>query len=442
MSQWAEQPKPMQGARRAVPLSTRRRIDVLWPQLCWLAVVACGVAATLPYEWDDSAKVFIRTLAYGVAAGTVSAALLDYFVSSSLFLDETAPTAASALAFAGLLATLAATHASYSRLGFGGSLLALLAVQWWACRRAVRRGHIRLAALDPLAHEVLARADRNRSELMRDVAIDRIEVDAAATASSLVGRVDALVVGDPPPVGSAREALLVAARVAGLHVYSAAHIYELMSGRVALATVHSSLFDDAARYPLYDKFKRLLDLAGALVLVVLTLPLMLLAALAIRLESPGGAIFSQTRVGQGGRPIRVYKLRSMRSGAAEQGATEDADDARITALGRYLRRTRIDELPQLWNVIRGDMSLIGPRPEWDVTERQLEAEIPQFRLRLLVRPGITGWAQVHQGHVTQADEVRTKLEYDLFYIRHMSLILDLAIGWRTLRTVLTWHGAK
>ena len=179
----------------------------------------------------------------------------------------------------------------------------------------------------------------------------------------------------------------------------------------------------------YQSFKALLDFTLALVLFIPCAPLMAVLALAVRLNSRGPAFYSQTRVGRHGRPFQIYKLRTMRHNCESNSGPQwsKPGDARVTTLGRVLRKTHLDELPQLWNVLRGDMSLVGPRPERPEFVAVLEKEIPRYRERLRVRPGVTGLAQVQLPPDTDLNSVRRKLAYDLYYSRHMSAGLDLRI---------------
>ena len=202
---------------------------------------------------------------------------------------------------------------------------------------------------------------------------------------------------------------------------------------------------------IYASTKRYFDVLVALVGLVCLSPLMLITALLIRMDSPGAAIFKQQRMGFQGRPFVVYKFRSMQSLTAEEIASAKENtaldmtgenDPRITKLGRILRKTRIDEIPQLLNVLKGEMSLIGPRPETLNLSQWYEEEIPFYRYRHIVRPGITGWAQVNQGHVTSVEDVREKMKYDLYYIKHFSIWLDFVILIQTIKIVFTHKGAK
>jgi lipopolysaccharide/colanic/teichoic acid biosynthesis glycosyltransferase len=157
----------------------------------------------------------------------------------------------------------------------------------------------------------------------------------------------------------------------------------------------------------------------------------------------GPVIFCQTRLGEGGRVFTLYKFRTMRVDAELSGAVWAAEhDPRVTPVGRFMRKTRLDELPQLWNVLRGDMSFVGPRPERPEFLAELEAEVPFWRRRHLVKPGLTGWAQVRRGYTADAAGTGDKLSYDLWYLRHRSLVVDLAICVKTLSTVLSGFGAR
>jgi lipopolysaccharide/colanic/teichoic acid biosynthesis glycosyltransferase len=208
---------------------------------------------------------------------------------------------------------------------------------------------------------------------------------------------------------------------------------------------------------IYAAAKRYLDTLIAALLLIALAPLMLALALWIRLDSPGPALFAQERRGYRGRIFTCYKFRTMRlksddpgGSENESGADDDArdkavtkdNDPRITRAGRILRKTRLDELPQLVNILLGEMSWIGPRPEAKVLSDWYEEEIPFYRYRHVVRPGITGWAQVCQGHVASLEDIQKKLEYDFYYAKHFSLWLDVLVAVRTIGIMLSGRGAK
>jgi lipopolysaccharide/colanic/teichoic acid biosynthesis glycosyltransferase len=179
--------------------------------------------------------------------------------------------------------------------------------------------------------------------------------------------------------------------------------------------------------------------SGALLLVAS--PVLLLAALAIRLTSRGPALYRQRRVGRAGKPFTLVKLRTMTIGPQQEACWAQSDAHRVTRIGSHLRRFRIDELPQLWNVLRGDLALIGPRPEQVPIVDRLRQELPHYSLRHCIRPGITGWAQVNLGYAGSVEGALAKLERDLFYVKRRSLRLDALIVWLTLKTVLAGRGA-
>jgi lipopolysaccharide/colanic/teichoic acid biosynthesis glycosyltransferase len=188
----------------------------------------------------------------------------------------------------------------------------------------------------------------------------------------------------------------------------------------------------------YPLVRTLIDIAAALVLLLLTSPLIVVAVVLVKLTSPGPAFYSQLRLGRHGRPFTLYKIRSMTHDCESLTGPRWSvpGDPRVTSLGYWLRRTHIDELPQLWNVLRGDMSMIGPRPERPEFAPKLEHAVPHYRARLQVRPGVTGLAQVQLPPDTDIDSVRIKTAYDLHYVRSMGPWLDVRIAWATLFMLL------
>lgn len=193
--------------------------------------------------------------------------------------------------------------------------------------------------------------------------------------------------------------------------------------------------------PVGLRVKRLVDLFLSLLLLLIVWPFMLLTAIAVKLESAGPAVYSQVRTGVDGEHFVIYKFRSMRTDAEKDGAKwASQNDSRITRVGKFIRLTRLDELPQLWNVFRGDMSFIGPRPERPEFNSELEKQIPFYNLRHLVRPGITGWAQVLYPYGASVEDSKEKLQYDLFYIKNYSLFLDFVIVLKTISVVILGRG--
>ena len=195
------------------------------------------------------------------------------------------------------------------------------------------------------------------------------------------------------------------------------------------------------RSQIQNNIKRVFDIIMAIIIGVMTLPVMAVAAIIVRLESPGPIIYSQDRVGENGKEFKVHKFRSMRNDAEKDGAKwAQVNDPRVTKFGNFMRKTRIDELPQLINVLKGEMSFIGPRPERMVFIKELEKEIPYYNLRHMVKPGLTGWAQVMYPYGASVEDTRRKLEYDLYYIKHHSLYLDMMIMFMTFKTVVFGKG--
>lgn len=191
----------------------------------------------------------------------------------------------------------------------------------------------------------------------------------------------------------------------------------------------------------YAYVKRAGDLAAALLLAFVTLPLFPLIALAIRIDSPGAVFYTQDRIGQDGRIFRIYKFRTMRTDAERAGAVwATAGDPRVTRVGAFMRRSRLDELPQLLNVLRGEMTFVGPRPERPEFTRVLVREVPGYTQRTLVKPGLTGWAQIRYQYASSIQDSETKLEYDLYYVRHRSLRFDAMILVQTIPVVLHLRG--
>jgi lipopolysaccharide/colanic/teichoic acid biosynthesis glycosyltransferase len=221
---------------------------------------------------------------------------------------------------------------------------------------------------------------------------------------------------------------------------------ESLTGRVAIEHLSENTLGSLIPGIVFGKFKRAGDLVTALIAFPLLILPLAIVALLIRLDSRGPIFFLQERMGYRGTPFTMFKFRTMRHAPVETDARTAAmtrsDDDRITKLGRVLRHYRIDELPQVLNIIRGEMSWIGPRPEAVPLSLWYESELPFYRYRHIVRPGITGWAQVNQGHVADVDEVLWKLHYDFYYIKNFSFWLDLLIVARTIRTVLSGFGAR
>jgi sugar transferase (PEP-CTERM system associated) len=240
---------------------------------------------------------------------------------------------------------------------------------------------------------------------------------------------------------------LLDCKLAGVRVLDLSSYFERALGQVRLDSLRASwlIFGDGFRQGLMRTFvKRVFDIVAASALLVLTLPVMLLTAILIALESGFPVFYQQERVGQGGRVFRVTKFRSMRTDAEGDGKPRWAasNDDRVTRVGRIIRRYRIDELPQLLNVLKGDMSLVGPRPERPFFVDQLTREIPFYAARHSIKPGLTGWAQVRYHYGATLDDAAEKLQFDLYYVKNHTLFLDLVILFETVVVVITGEGAQ
>jgi exopolysaccharide biosynthesis polyprenyl glycosylphosphotransferase len=239
---------------------------------------------------------------------------------------------------------------------------------------------------------------------------------------------------------------LLALKVSGsVRVESGVDYFERLTGRIYMRDLRESylIFSEGFRVrPLSAAAKRVVDILGAGVGLLFAAPLLSLIALAIKLDSKGPVFYRQDRLGRNGKIFRIAKLRSMVVDAEKLSGPQLAcqKDPRVTRVGRFLRRTRIDELPQLWNVLIGDMSLVGPRPERPEIVETLNENLPLFRLRTAVRPGVTGWAQIRHGYVNEMEGFADKLSHDLYYMKARSLTMDLMILWRTARTMLLMDG--
>ena len=333
-----------------------------------------------------------------------------------------------------VLALLLMTRLPYDRLGlvigFGAHLVWIIGLHIAVHRRVRRQFAVvpvgvidHLRGIEGVNWKMLGRPD-----LTATIDCDAVVADFTA---------------DLPPEW---EAFLADAALAGRMVYQVKQLSESLTGRVEVSHLSENSFGSLIPARGYFHLKAIIDFFAALALLpFLALPFVVIA-IAIRLDSRGPALFRQRRVGHAGHPITVYKFRTMQydqsSNDERSAAMTGAKDLRITRLGAFLRRSRIDELPQLFNILKGEMSWIGPRPEAAVLSTWYTGEIPFYRYRHVVRPGISGWAQVNQGHVAHVDEVHEKLQFDFFYIKYFSPWLDTLILFRTIKTMLTGFGSK
>ena len=228
----------------------------------------------------------------------------------------------------------------------------------------------------------------------------------------------------------------------GVPVYNAMQFREALTGKVNVKHFVANSFGDLSPSVFHQNLKRFIDILFLLIASPVIIPLMIVIAIWVSLDSEGGPFFIQPRMGLGGKWFNVIKFRSMYVNHNGNHFTEEGEGHRITRVGKIIRTYRLDELPQFWNVIQGDMSLIGPRPESEELAKWYDSEVPFFAYRHVVRPGISGWAQVMHGYAAGIVDMKDKLAYDFYYIKHFSLWLDLLIWYKTIRTVLTGFGAR
>jgi lipopolysaccharide/colanic/teichoic acid biosynthesis glycosyltransferase len=237
------------------------------------------------------------------------------------------------------------------------------------------------------------------------------------------------------------ERFLALAALRGIPVYNVKQFNESISGRVVVDHLRENTLGAVVPSLIYPQFKRVLDFWTALLSLPFIAIILGVCAILIKRETPGPILYRQRRAGFGGRPFTIFKLRTMAHNHDGAHFTMEGDK-RITRVGRFLRRHRLDELPQIINILRGEMSWIGPRPEAISLAELYEREIPFYIYRHIVRPGLSGWAQVHQGNVAAVDAARLKLEYDFYYIKHFSFWLDAVIVMKTVRAIVTCFGSR
>ena len=342
----------------------------------------------------------------------------------------------------------------------GVSVLTIFLVLWrWAYERVIAlpmfRERVYVLGCGGRARTVveLLRTNRDagmeivgwRDESAADGRLDRFAADLRAFCKPRPS-IDRVIVAMEDRRDSMPVRELLDLRLRGVLIDSSGALMERLSGKLPLDGLNPSalIFTEGFRMsPSQQLFQRLLSLAVSFVALVICLPFLPFIILAVRLSSPGPIFFSQTRVGQRGRLFAVYKFRTMRQDAEENGAVwATKDDPRVTSIGKVMRSTRLDEIPQLWNVLRGDMAFVGPRPERPEFVEWLSKEIPFYDLRHMIRPGITGWAQVRYRYGASLDETKRKLEYDLYYVKNHSIGLDLLIMIETIKTIILRRGAQ
>jgi len=374
----------------------------------------------------DASELTIVTTAIAYAIVWYCGRRLNAFPGAGLNVAHVAPVAV--ITYALIAAILLLLRLDYSRVQLFGS--GFLTVLWMAVIAQLRgRYLVRNYAVTP--HSVIA----SLPQLATCRWLDFDDVRRRGL------RVDAIVADLSRDLGEGQLGALADAAIAGVPVLDRRYVVETMTGRTPLSGLSPNEFGSLLPSRQYLVIRRLLELGLTVVFLPLLLPMLAVVALIVRLDSPGPVFFLQTRIGRRGRAFRMIKFRTMFVGVPGPSFTTSSDP-RITRSGRFLRRCRLDELPQLFNILKGDMSWVGPRPEAASLEKSYVRDIEHFALRGIVRPGVTGWAQINQGYAHEADAMRSKLEYDLYYLKHCSLWLDMVIILRTFAVVFRGTGAR
>lgn len=287
-----------------------------------------------------------------------------------------------------------------------------------------------------------------RTEIRSEIEFRPVIIGDYTQISSIVeaGSVDRIIVALDERRGQFPLEQLLFCRLKGIRVEDGVAFTEQFAGKLSVENLHPSslIFSDGfKRSAIFKQMKRGIDILASAVILALFSPAILMIALAIKLDSKGPILYRQERVGEDGKIFRLVKFRSMRVDAEENGPVwTKVDDQRITRVGRVIRKLRFDEIPQMINVFEGDMSFVGPRPERPFFVGQLEREIPYYSQRLVIKPGVTGWAQICYPYGASREDALEKLKYDLFYIKHMSMFFDLNIIFETVKIVLLGKGAR
>ena len=409
--------------------------------LCVLAVeLSLYYGDLYDYPARRRTELFLR-LGQCFALAAVALAVL-FFLFPALRVGRSIFTLFLVLAWAALLVWRLVVLWSWGNLAGIGDRVLILGTGVFA--QSVAREMLKRS---PVGYRVLGFLTEHSVEVGR-VLVNPSVVGTLADLPSLADSLDAtlIVVAQEDRRKRLPVDALLRCRMAGVRVVEAANLLESLSGRIPLRDLRPSwlIFSTGFHKPrVMSAVKRLGEALTATVLLVVTSPVMALVALAVRLSSRGPVLYRQTRVGKNGALLRSPQVpvdgRRRRGGIrADLGPGED--DPRITHVGRFLRRTRLDELPQLWNVLKGDMSFVGPRPERPHFVDKLRKVIPYYNERHGVRPGITGWAQVKFPYGSTLEDAEEKLEYDLYYVKHMSFLLDVAIVLETVKVVLLGRG--
>jgi sugar transferase (PEP-CTERM system associated) len=419
-------------------------LQPLLPKAATFTVVMLGLmtaSGLYDSEWHGGVRALLQRLGLSFGLGLVAMSLLFYFVPT-LLVGRGAFLLSFGLALLGILAS----RTLFLRWAQTGALKTRALVLGTGSRAAQveallgRRGHASNV-------QVVGYLPMGGSHHFVDH--ERI-LDTAESLADLVARLQIseiiLAVRDRRGGGMPVDELLDC-KLRGIRVLELSSFFERENGHLQLDSMNASwmiLAEGFHQGMLRDTVKRLFDLVVSGAMLAVTLPLMALTGLLIKLESPGPVLYRQERVGQGGRPFTILKFRSMCVDAEKDGKPRWAgqNDSRVTVIGRFIRRTRIDELPQIFNVFFGDMSFVGPRPERPYFVQDLTQKIPYYGVRHTVKPGITGWAQVRYPYGATDEDAMHKLQYDLYYVKNHSLFLDLMILFQTVQVVVWGKGVR
>ncbi len=400
-----------------------------------ISLIAVGVYSA---ESLSSLRLALPRLLVGVALGIILLAIFAFILPGST-LWRSVSLYAMGIAYAVLFGVRALLGSALGGLAFKRRLVIMGAGQ-----RALRI--TKLADDKGAGFVIVGHIDMNDCEKVIPTAINRYNIESLTDFVEKLNASEVIVA-----LEERRNALpladLVRLRTTGVHVNEVSTFIERETGRIDLRSVNPSwlIYSDgfSSGRRISSWAKRVFDIAASLALLIIALPLIILGAIAVKLDSKGPAFFRQTRVGLYGANFDLIKLRSMRTDAEANGAVwAQKDDPRVTKIGKFIRLTRIDELPQIWSVLRGDMSFVGPRPERPEFVTGLEEKLTYYAERHMVKPGITGWAQINYPYGASLQDARAKLEYDLYYAKNYTPFLDILILLQTLRVVLWADGAR
>jgi sugar transferase (PEP-CTERM system associated) len=415
-------------------------VDRLWPQVGFAAMMLTAMISVGVYGPDSlrSMRFACARLLVAVSLGIITLSFVDFMIAGHNFWRSTLAygmalavvlLVANRLVVGGLLGS-AAFRRRVLVLGAGARAQRLRALADRPESGFVIVGYIGMSESAPVVEEAIARsAIHNLTRFVENLGVSEVVL-------ALEERRNALPLKD-----------LLRIKTAGVHVNDFSSFLERETGRIDLDTVNPSwlIFSDgfSSGRAVSSVAKRMFDVTASAVLLLATAPIIALFAIIVKLDSRGPAFFRQTRVGLYGAPFDVIKLRSMRLDAEAAGAQwATKDDPRVTRVGKFIRKVRIDELPQTWTVLKGEMSFVGPRPERPEFVADLEEHLPYYAERHMVKPGITGWAQVNYPYGASTEDSRQKLEFDLYYAKNYTPFLDLLIILQTLRVVLWHEGAR